>query len=67
MLENELLASIEWPGAECLEQLQEPNDHMRECVDTDDWTPLVRLNREFHLKVYDLSPYRLILEAVKRA
>jgi DNA-binding GntR family transcriptional regulator len=27
---------------------------------------LVSLNRQFHLKVYECSPYRLILEEVRR-
>ena len=31
-----------------------------------DWTPLLRLNREFHLKVFSLSASRPILEEVKR-
>lgn len=66
LLENELLASIEWPDAAIIEDLREFNRQMRECVSAADWTPLVRLNREFHLKIYELSPSRLILEEVKR-
>ena len=66
LLENELLVSIEWPDGECIEELRGLNAQMRECVTAYDWTPLVRLNREFHLKVFSLSSYRLILEEVKR-
>jgi DNA-binding GntR family transcriptional regulator len=66
LLENELLASLEWPDAQCIEELRALNALMRECVTAEDWTPLVRLNREFHLKVFSLSPSRLILEEVKR-
>lgn len=66
LLETELLASIEWPDAECLESLRALNDQMRECAPQEDWTPLVRFNREFHLTIYSLSPYKLILEEVKR-
>jgi DNA-binding GntR family transcriptional regulator len=66
LLETELLASIEWPDAQCLEELRALNDEMRACATDEEWTPLVRLNREFHLKIYSLSPYRLILEEVKR-
>lgn len=32
----------------------------------DDWSPLIRLNRDFHLKIFSLSPHKLILEEVKR-
>jgi DNA-binding GntR family transcriptional regulator len=39
---------------------------MRSVATAADWTPLVRLNREFHLQIYSLSPYRIILEEVKR-
>src|ERR1700750_2213320 len=66
LLENELMASIEWPDAKCIEELRALNEQMRGCVDAADWTPLVRLNREFHLKIYELSPFRLILDEVKR-
>lgn len=66
LLENELLASIEWPDDQGLQELRELNEQMRSCVNTPDWTPLVRLNREFHLRIFSLSPYRLILDEVKR-
>jgi len=66
LLENELLTSLEWPDGQCLEELRALNAQMRECVTAEDWTPLVRLNREFHLQVFSLSPSRLILEEVKR-
>jgi DNA-binding GntR family transcriptional regulator len=66
LLENELLGSIEWPDDECLEQLKELNSQMRTCATATDWTPLVRLNREFHLQIYSLSPYQIILDEVKR-
>ena len=66
LLENELLGSIEWPEAQCIEELRAMNQEMRACVDGPDWTPLIRINRQFHLKIYELSPYRLILDEVKR-
>lgn len=66
LLETELLVSIEWPDAVRLQELRTLNEAMRHCAVLEDWTPLVRLNREFHLKIYSLSPYRLILEEVKR-
>lgn len=66
LLETELLVSIEWPDAACLQQLRALNEEMRTCATQEDWTPLVRLNRQFHLAIYSLSPYKLILEEVKR-
>jgi DNA-binding GntR family transcriptional regulator len=66
LLENELMCSIEWPDANYLEGLRILNEQMRECLAGEDWTPLVRLNREFHLRIFALSPYGLILEEVKR-
>jgi DNA-binding GntR family transcriptional regulator len=66
LLETELLGSIEWPDAQCIAELRELNRQMAACVNAEDWTPLIRLNREFHLKVYSLSPSKLILAEVKR-
>ena len=66
LLENELLGSIEWPDSPCIQELRAMNQEMRACVDGPDWTPLIRINRQFHLKIYELSPYRLILDEVKR-
>jgi DNA-binding GntR family transcriptional regulator len=66
LLETELLVSMEWPDAERLQTLRALNEDMRACSVREDWTPLVRLNREFHLQIYSLSPYRLILEEVQR-
>jgi len=66
LLENELLGSIEWPDDACVATLKRLNDEMRDCATAIDWTPLVRLNRAFHLQIYDLSPYRIILDEVKR-
>ncbi|MDM0050538.1 GntR family transcriptional regulator [Variovorax sp. J22R115] len=66
LLENELLGSISWPDEDCIATLRALNEEMRAVAVADDWTPLVRLNREFHLQIYSLSPYRIILEEVKR-
>ena len=66
LLENELLASIAWPDDETLDALTELNAQMRAVAMDEDWTPLVRLNREFHIAVFSLSPSQLILEEVKR-
>jgi DNA-binding GntR family transcriptional regulator len=66
LLENELLASIDWPDDATLDVLTGLNAQMRAIAIDEDWTPLVRINREFHLAVFSLSPHRLILDEVKR-
>ncbi|MDB5874449.1 MAG: GntR family transcriptional regulator [Ramlibacter sp.] len=66
LLENELMESIEWPDDAVIEQLKDLNAQMRACATAKDWTPLVHLNSEFHLRIFSLSPHRVILEEVKR-
>jgi DNA-binding GntR family transcriptional regulator len=66
LLENELIASLEWPDAACIDALRALNGEMKVCATAADWTPLVRLNRQFHLQIYDHSRYKLILEEVTR-
>ena len=66
LLENELLMSLEWPDDATLHALTALNAQMRDVATSEDWTPLVRLNREFHLAIFSLSPSQLILEEVKR-
>ena len=51
LLENELLGSIAWPDDACIATLKELNEQMRTVATATDWTPLVRLNREFHLQI----------------
>jgi DNA-binding GntR family transcriptional regulator len=66
LLENELLASLRWPDDASIAKLKDLNEQMRAVATAPDWTPLVRLNREFHLLIYSLSPFKLILEEVQR-
>jgi DNA-binding GntR family transcriptional regulator len=66
LLENELLASIVWPDAKELSRLAKLNQQMKDAARSADWTPLVALNREFHLRIFSLSPYGLILGEVQR-
>lgn len=66
LLEIELLGSIAWPDAACIKALKQLNAQMRASARSPDWTPLVQLNREFHLRIYALSPYRIIYEELKR-
>ena len=66
LLEDELLRSIQWPDEEGFKRLKALNDEMRRVSFADDWTPLVRLNREFHLQIFDMSPHKVILDEVRR-
>jgi DNA-binding GntR family transcriptional regulator len=66
LLENELLVSLAWPDAKELARLVKLNQQMKEAARSTDWTPLVTLNREFHLRIFSLSPYSLILGEVQR-
>ena len=66
LLENELVESLEWPDEACIEQLKSLNARMRVFATASDWTPLVQLNGEFHLRIFSLSPHRLILDEVRR-
>jgi DNA-binding GntR family transcriptional regulator len=66
LLENELLDSLEWPDVHYIQELRALNDQMGDCARAEDWSPLIRLNRDFHLKIFSLSPHTLILEEIKR-
>ncbi len=66
LLENELIASIEWPDDDYIARMGALNAAMRVVATTEDWTPMIRLNREFHHLMFGLSPLRLIFEEVMR-
>ncbi|WP_342132731.1 GntR family transcriptional regulator [Hydrogenophaga sp. OTU3427] len=66
LLENELIASIDWPDDEHIARMATLNASMRVVATTEDWTPMIRLNREFHHLMFGLSPLRLIFEEVMR-
>lgn len=66
LLENELMMTVRWPDAECLRELRELNEQMREAVRQVDIRRLIDLNRRFHFRIFSLSPNRLILEEVRR-
>jgi DNA-binding GntR family transcriptional regulator len=66
LLEDELLGSISWPENECIERLRRLNAEMRVYATASDWTPLIKLNREFHFEIFSLSPLLIILAEVRR-
>jgi len=64
LLENELMASIEWPSAGQMKRMEELQDAMRRHVHAEHWTPMLKLNRQFHFEIFGLSPFKLILQQV---
>lgn len=66
LLENELMGTIRWPDADTLQALRGLNAEMRERVRQVDIRGLIEVNRQFHFRVFSLSPNNLILEEVRR-
>src|SRR5258708_6064469 len=66
LLEDELLDSMEWPSPVDLKELKKLNQEMRKHAAAAEWTPLMRKNRDFHFKIFSLSPHRVILDEVHR-
>ena len=68
LLETELMNTMRQPPASLAAALKKLNRQMHACVSASasDWTPLIALNREFHFRIFDLSPNKLILEEVSR-
>ena len=66
LLENELMATIAWPGPEDLQRLNNLNAQMQRCVDAADNQQLIELNQQFHFAIFGLSPNRLIMDEVAR-
>ncbi|HJP68088.1 MAG TPA: GntR family transcriptional regulator [Sphingomicrobium sp.] len=66
LLENELLKSMDWPTKEEISQIRMLNRKMASLADKADWTDIIAMNREFHLKIFGLTRYQLILREVER-
>lgn len=64
LLENELMASLEWPDAAGMKHMEELQDAMRAYVKAEHWAPMLKFNRQFHFEIFGLSPYKLILQQV---
>ena len=62
LLEDELLKSMSWPDDACLAELEGLNAAMTVQAQRNDWMGLLPLNRSFHFRVFQLSPYNLILD-----
>ena len=66
LLEDELLSTMAWPDAQVLEGLTRLNDQIRRHAAAHEWRELIICNREFHFRMFALSPDALILEEVRR-
>lgn len=66
LLENELMRTIRWPERAVIDGLRALNLQMGECSRQQDVRGLTEINREFHFRIFSLSPNHLILEEVRR-
>jgi DNA-binding GntR family transcriptional regulator len=66
LLEDELLRTVRRPDAEVLNELKDLNDKMMISIDGRNVTEVLRYNREFHFKIFDLSPLGQVRKEVGR-
>jgi DNA-binding GntR family transcriptional regulator len=66
LLEDELLRTVQRPDAEVLNELKDLNDKMMISIDERNVTEVLRYNREFHFKIFDLSPLGQVRKEVGR-
>jgi DNA-binding GntR family transcriptional regulator len=66
LLEDELLRTVRRPDAEVLNELKDLNDKMMISIDERNVTEVLRHNREFHFKIFDLSPLGQVRKEVGR-
>jgi len=66
LLEAELIKAMDWPTKDEVSELRLLNRQMAALVAEPNWADMIVLNRQFHLKVFGLTHYRLILREVER-
>jgi DNA-binding GntR family transcriptional regulator len=66
MFERELLCTIKRPTAGVLTQLAGMNTDMMDAIDRRDFADVLRLNREFHFAIFELSPLNQFRREVER-
>ncbi len=66
LFERELLLTIERPGESMLTELSLVNMKMVEAIDHGDFAKVLRLNRQFHFSIFDLSPLNQFRREVER-
>ena len=65
-LETLAMEDLRPATANDLTALRSLNEQMRALVDSDDWAPMVDLNRRFHFTVFRLSPLNIVLDELER-
>jgi len=65
-LETRVMETLTEPSAEVLDRLTSLNSSMDAYVDSDDWSPMVDLNRRFHFEVFRLSPLDVVIGELER-
>lgn len=65
-LEGLVMEELRPASAAVLVRLRDLNDEMRTYVPSDDWSPMVDLNRRFHFQIFRLSPLNVVLEELER-
>lgn len=66
LLENELMVNLDKPDAPRIAALRSLHDEMSSSVDDVDWTPFLIKNREFHFRIFELSPEKVIFDEIQR-
>jgi DNA-binding GntR family transcriptional regulator len=66
LMETELMMTLRWPDETTLASLRALNEQMRGFVKRADIGGLIQANRQFHLRIFSLSPNNLILDEVRR-
>jgi DNA-binding GntR family transcriptional regulator len=66
IFERELLITIESPPGAVLTQLSRINTDMIAAIDRQDFADVLRLNRDFHFTIFDLSPLRQVRREAQR-
>lgn len=66
LLEGELIRTLQWPDAAELAQIRELNAQMEQAANAGDLQTSILRNREFHFRIFGLSPLHLIHREVQR-
>ena len=66
LLEDELLRTVRRPDPAVLNELKDLNDKMMISIDDRNVTEVLRYNRDFHFRIFDLSPLGQIRKEVSR-
>jgi len=66
MIEDALLAGIRWPTEEELEELNRRADELEKLLNSGDRAHWWTRHREFHARIFDLSPEKIIVREAMR-